>query len=103
MLVRSSSRPPPLLAMRQTAKAPWGGSSLSAYLARLCTAFLCIAPGFPFTPPFHDRSFAPHPRLPHLQEAAGLLGRREGAVQARVRGDDGGERRVVHHRRRRIR
>ena len=42
----------------------------------------------------HDRRPPPHPRLPHLQEAARLLGRREGPLPPRVRGD---RRRQGHH------
>src|ERR1035438_4541999 len=50
-----------------------------------------------------DRSRAPHADLPHLQEAARVLGRREGALPPDLRRDQGGERRHVLDRRGRIR
>jgi len=71
--------------------------------AGVCQGFLLDSPWSLLNSSRNDRSLPPHARLPYLQEATRLLGWRARALSPRVRGDARGGRRVVQHRRRRIR
>src|ERR1044072_6955912 len=76
---------------------------MTARLGPCSTLRLCITSALPFTRQLDDRSPESHSRIPHLQKATWLLGRRAGAVSPGVRGNGSGEGYYLHDRRGRIR